>query len=130
LCSSNPLIYIPTIITRKLLTLLSAATQTSKSTSFQGNPSSIQATYLDPQTGRKRANLNIPKRTYGALKGAAVTISNTDRRAAEKISFIAEGLETALSIGEVVKGHHIMATLGKHNIKHLLGHDLGVTRLL
>mmetsp|Transcript_2899 Transcript_2899/g.4434 ORF Transcript_2899/g.4434 Transcript_2899/m.4434 type:complete len:403 (+) Transcript_2899:1136-2344(+) len=96
----------------------------------EGNPSSIQATYLDPQTGRKRANLNIPKRTYGALKGAAVTISNTDRRAAEKISFIAEGLETALSIGEVVKGHHIMATLGKHNIKHLLGHDLGDTVVL
>jgi len=38
---------------------------------------------------------------------------------------VAEGLETGLSIAQVVDAQHIIASLGKHNLKYLNKHNLG-----
>ena len=35
------------------------------------------------------------------------------------MSFIAEGVETGLSVREAIKDAHVIATLGKHNIKNI-----------
>ncbi|GAB5372480.1 hypothetical protein AAMO2058_001669300 [Amorphochlora amoebiformis] len=44
----------------------------------EGNVVGIQATYLNPKTANKFPNLHIPKRTYGPIKGAIVTLTETD----------------------------------------------------
>eukprot|EP00468_Gymnochlora_sp_CCMP2014_P008812 CAMPEP_0167755690 /NCGR_PEP_ID=MMETSP0110_2-20121227/8968_1 /TAXON_ID=629695 /ORGANISM="Gymnochlora sp., Strain CCMP2014" /LENGTH=418 /DNA_ID=CAMNT_0007641713 /DNA_START=314 /DNA_END=1570 /DNA_ORIENTATION=- len=94
----------------------------------EGEVSCIQATYLDPKTASKFPNLEIPKRTYGNLKGSIVTLFDTNRR--DKVTYAAEGVETGLSIAQVVHGQHIVVTLGKHNMKYLHNHNPGDTVVL
>ncbi len=84
-----------------------------------GNVQCVQATYLDPKTSNK-ANLAIQKRTYASPSGALVSLQKNEDviSAKDKISFIAEGTETGLSIKDVIrdiKNSEVAVTLGKSN---------------
>jgi phage/plasmid primase-like uncharacterized protein len=83
---------------------------------INGKDLSAQVTYLDKETANK-LNTDIQKRTLGKITGKAVTLSGSKENQA--ISFIAEGVETGLSIQEAIKGAHVMASLGKHNMKNI-----------
>eukprot|EP00467_Chlorarachnion_reptans_P017505 CAMPEP_0114536682 /NCGR_PEP_ID=MMETSP0109-20121206/29149_1 /TAXON_ID=29199 /ORGANISM="Chlorarachnion reptans, Strain CCCM449" /LENGTH=193 /DNA_ID=CAMNT_0001720469 /DNA_START=163 /DNA_END=741 /DNA_ORIENTATION=+ len=107
----------------------------------EGEVASVQATYLRTDTFNKDPDLSVPKRTYGSLKGSMVTISEPPRPRLDNItmsvrgnytrSYVAEGIETALSIAEVMPSpEHIVATLGKHNIRHLNPDRLAKTVIL
>ncbi|CAL7961583.1 hypothetical protein GAMM_250009 [Gammaproteobacteria bacterium] len=84
-----------------------------------GNIQCVQATYLDPKTTNK-ADLAVKKRTYASPSGALVSLQKhkniTDPK--NKISFIAEGAETGLSIKDAtenIKNSEVVVTLGKSN---------------
>lgn len=109
-----------------------------------GNIQCVQATYLDPKTANK-ADLAVKKRTYASPSGAVVSLQekekqnrlstkniNENNRTNEndknyknnkadqknKISFIAEGVETGLSIKDAtkeIKNGEVVVTLGKSN---------------
>jgi Ti-type conjugative transfer relaxase TraA len=77
-----------------------------------GDITAVQLTFLDPKTANK-ANIPVQKRSYGLLKGSAVTVQ------AGKDSnhlFIAEGIETTLSLKESRLQGTIKASLGLANI--------------
>ena len=81
----------------------------------QGEVTAIQLTFLNPTTATK-ADLSVTKRSFGVLKGSAVTLQEEK---SSNVLFVAEGVETALSLKEAgVKGT-IQATLGLSNIKRL-----------
>ncbi len=93
----------------------------------------VQLTFLDQATANK-ANISVQKRSYGSLKGAAVTIQacphplekgeHGEPVKSPNILFIAEGVETALSLKEAgIKGA-IKASLGLSNIKRLEPEDV------
>jgi phage/plasmid primase-like uncharacterized protein len=85
----------------------------------EAKPTGMQAIYLDEETGDKRKNLPIVKRSFGHIGGSHITISEGKTRESEKISCIAEGVETALSIRDAAPGHHVIATLSKSNFKNV-----------
>jgi len=78
--------------------------------------SNMQVTYLDPATGKKHPGVALAKRTFGSF-------SDTDghhyceisRTLGYEYTFIAEGVETALSVNEAFQEEHVIATLGKNN---------------
>ena len=84
-----------------------------------GNIQCVQATYLDPKTSNK-AYLDVKKRTYASPSGTLVSLQKQENRSdpKNKISFIAEGVETGLSIRDVtrdIKNSEVVVTLGKSN---------------
>ncbi len=87
----------------------------------QGRPTGMQAIYLDEHTGDKRHDLPVGKRSFGHIGGSHITISEGrgGERNTDKISFIAEGVETALSIRDAAPGHQVIATLSKSNFKNV-----------
>ncbi len=87
------------------------------------NVQCVQATYLDPKTANK-ADIAIRKRTYASPSGALVLLQKhkdgIDSK--NKISFIAEGTETGLSIkdaAENIKNSEVTVTLGKSNFNNI-----------
>ena len=54
------------------------------------------------------------KKSLGQISGGTVTINNPSNP--DAVSFVAEGVETALSIKDGFKNDHVVATLGKQNI--------------
>ena len=77
----------------------------------------VECIYLDKDTANK-ANLNVAKRSHGVKKGSAIEIGkNTDK--AHNITYLAEGLVTALSIKEALPYAHVLAVGGKSNIKNI-----------
>jgi ATP-dependent exoDNAse (exonuclease V) alpha subunit len=102
--------------------------------SLTGDVTAVQLTFLDPITANK-AQIPVPKRSFGSLTGSAVTIQACPldpgyaeaRRGepAEKLNlhFIAEGIETALSLKEAGMQGAIKASLGLSNIKNLEPQD-------
>lgn len=87
--------------------------------SQKGNITAAQLTFLDPQTASK-ANIETPKKSYGFLKGSFVTLQEEK---SSNFLFIAEGLETALSLKSAgIKGT-IKASLGLSNIKRLISEN-------
>lgn len=81
----------------------------------EGKVSCVQLISLDEATGKK-ASLETPKRTYGALSGSWVCIQKGE---AHQPVVIAEGVETALSLKEAgVHQGAIYSTLGIHNLNH------------
>lgn len=84
--------------------------------SKDGDITAVQLTFLDPQTGAK-AQLDTPKKSFGVLKGSAVLLQEDK---ASNVVFIAEGVETALSIKEAGVQGTIKASLGLSNIKRLI----------
>lgn len=113
----------------------------------EGNVMSVQATYLDRKTGDK-AKLDVNKRTLGSLKDSrascAISEGTKDNNSlqpehkqnqeasqvSDKITYLAEGVETALSIKDVVKSHDIFAVLGKSNFKNVDVNKLNKTVIL
>ncbi|MBP6951535.1 MAG: AAA family ATPase [Alphaproteobacteria bacterium] len=83
--------------------------------SREGDVTAVQLTFLDPSTANK-ANILVQKRSYGLLKGSAVTIQENK---SSNLLFIAEGVETALSLKEAGLQGYIKASLGIANIKRL-----------
>tara|TARA_R110002050_G_scaffold44475_2_gene105940 strand:- start:1795 stop:6495 length:4701 start_codon:yes stop_codon:yes gene_type:complete len=74
-----------------------------------------QVTYLDPKTGNKATDIKVNKRTFGKISGSFVEIQKSDGSCKDKV-YVAEGVETALSLKEAgIKGH-IVAGLGLHNL--------------
>ena len=74
-----------------------------------------QVTYLDPKTGNKATDIKVNKRTFGNISGSFVEIQKSDGSCKDKV-YVAEGVETALSLKEAgIKGH-IVAGLGLHNL--------------
>ncbi len=83
--------------------------------SSEGQITAVQLTFLDPQTAAK-AMIETPKKSFGILKGSAVILQEGKD---SPVHFIAEGIETALSIKEAGVRETIKASLGLSNIKRL-----------
>lgn len=88
----------------------------------EGTVTGCQVTYLDPKTGAKAQDIKIPKRSYGKISHSFVMIQHGAQHGgqaesqSDHILYIAEGVETALSLKEAgVKGI-IVAGLGLHNL--------------
>ena len=85
-----------------------------------GEVTAVQITCLDPQTAAK-ADLSVTKRSFGILKGSTVTLQEEK---SSNVLFVAEGVETALSLKEAGLKGTIKATLGLSNIKRLTPENL------
>jgi hypothetical protein len=72
-----------------------------------GSLGNFQKIYLDPKTGKK-AEVSVPKRTLGSAPGASVRV-----QAGDGVTFIAEGIETALSIKETGVQGEILSGFGR-----------------
>ncbi|MBP6098365.1 MAG: AAA family ATPase [Candidatus Levybacteria bacterium] len=81
----------------------------------KGELKALQAIYLNDK-GEKHQELETKKRSFGPLTGSFVTIQAGDRNAP---IFVAEGVETALSVKEAGVNGTIVAALGISNIKNL-----------
>jgi hypothetical protein len=84
-----------------------------------GDVTAVQLTFLDPKTANK-ANIPVQKRSYGLLKGSAVTVQTGKD---SKYLFIAEGVETALSLKEAGLKGTIKASLGLANMGRIEPQD-------
>jgi hypothetical protein len=78
-----------------------------------GTVKAIQLVFLDAATGNK-ADVNIKKQSYGMLKGAYVQVQK-----GEGAVFVAEGVETALSVKEAGVRGSIYAALGISNFRNV-----------
>lgn len=78
-----------------------------------GDITAVQLTFLDPKTANK-ADIPVQKRSYGLLKGSAVTVQAG--KDSNHLLFIAEGVETALSLKEAGIEGAIKASLGLANM--------------
>lgn len=89
--------------------------------SQSGELTAVQITFLNPETAVK-ADLPVAKRSFGALKGSAVTLQEDSLNAdkSSNVLFIAEGVETALSLKSAGTQGTIKASLGLSNIKRIL----------
>jgi hypothetical protein len=84
------------------------------STNVEGTPTGMQLTYLDHSTGKK-AEIDVNKRSYGSIKGSSVVIKEGSGR-----TFVAEGIETALSVAVAVpKDSKVLAVLGSSNFANI-----------
>lgn len=82
----------------------------------EGRITAVQLTFLDSHTAFK-ANLDTPRKSFGVLKGLAVTVQEDKD---SNIHFVAEGVETALSLKEAGLRGTIKATLGLSNLRHFV----------
>jgi len=103
------------LLPRELFPCLMVAARSPK-----GEVTAVQITYLDSETASK-AELHVTKRSFGVLKGSFVTLH--EGKASDPI-FVAEGVETALSLKEAGVQGTIIASLGLSNIKRLEPKDL------
>jgi phage/plasmid primase-like uncharacterized protein len=83
--------------------------------SNDGEVTAVQLTFLNSLTANK-ADIPVKKRSYGLLKGSAVTIQEDK---SSNLLAIAEGVETALSLKESGLQGTIKASLGLSNIARL-----------
>ncbi|MCP4923714.1 MAG: hypothetical protein GY915_06770 [bacterium] len=81
----------------------------------KGHITGGQNILLNPETDKK-AEVTVNKKSFGAIKGSFVTLQQDTNKTGR--TFIAEGIETALSIKEVEFEGKIVATLGVHNFKN------------
>ncbi len=85
----------------------------------EGQVTAVQLTFLNPETGQK-ATLDVAKKSFGVIKGSSVTLQKSESGPL----FIAEGVETALSLKSAGINGTIQASLGLSNIKRLEPQDL------
>ena len=83
----------------------------------QGNVTGGQQIILDHMTDRK-AEIDVNKRSFGVIKDSVVTLQEDENNTGR--TFMAEGVETALSIKEAGFEGKIVATLGIYNFKNYL----------
>lgn len=72
----------------------------------------VQVIRLDPKTGDKDKESNVIKQTYGAINGVGIELN---RGTKESVTYLAEGVETGLSIAQVERDAKILAVLSKSN---------------
>jgi len=82
-------------------------------TDKNGQLQAVQAVFLDPTTGNKAA-LDVVKKTYGPIRGAAVEL----QKGKDGIVTLAEGPETALSIAKARVDLTVKASLGISNMQN------------
>ncbi|AIL13634.1 hypothetical protein IM40_09300 (plasmid) [Candidatus Paracaedimonas acanthamoebae] len=82
----------------------------------EGKLTAAQVTCLDPNTANK-ADIDVKKRSLGTIKGTAVEIQAEDGP-----TYIAEGIETALSLKEAGIQGRILVTLGLSNMRNVGSH--------
>jgi hypothetical protein len=80
----------------------------------EGKLTCYQDILLDPATGGKAKDLGQVKKSHGVQKGAAVTLQK-----GEGVTFVAEGLETGLSLKEAGVTGEILVSLGQSNIRNV-----------
>lgn len=83
-----------------------------------GEITAVQITFLNPQTAAK-ADIEVAKRSFGVVKGSAVTLHSRGETKSSNTFFIAEGVETALSLKSAGIQGTIKASLGLSNIKRI-----------
>ncbi|MBA3814522.1 MAG: AAA family ATPase [Alphaproteobacteria bacterium] len=86
----------------------------------EGDVTAVQLTFLSANTAQK-ADIPVNKRSYGTLKGSAVMIQEGK---GSNVLFLAEGVETALSLRSAGVQGTIKASLGLSNIKRLIPESL------
>ena len=85
----------------------------------------VQATYLDPKTAGK-ADLTVNKRTYASPSGALVFLQKQEEVIGkDKTSYVAEGVETGLSIKDATGNGEVVVTLGKSNFAKIEPQSVG-----
>jgi Ti-type conjugative transfer relaxase TraA len=84
-----------------------------------GDLTGSQAIFLDPETGNKVSSdqLEVRKRSYGQIKGSTLTVQTAQSGHAPL--YVAEGLETALSLKEAGIEGNIVCTMGSSNLKNV-----------
>jgi Ti-type conjugative transfer relaxase TraA len=82
-----------------------------------GKLTAIQTIFLDKITAKK-ASLEIAKRSYGKIKGSFVEIQGQKLKEVPNRVYVAEGVETALSLKEAGIKDPIFASLGVSNYKN------------
>ena len=80
-----------------------------------GKVSAVQVTYLN-STSDKARNLSVSKRSIGLVKGSFVELTKNTNAITV---FIAEGIETALSIAQAKSDACIICSLGISNIRNI-----------
>ena len=94
----------------------------------EGKVTGGQQIFLDKNSGTK-ANIAIPKKSFGKIAGSFVNVGEgNNTRTGKKVTIIAEGLETALSVKQGLSEHsdyitirqniRILCSLGVSNIKN------------
>lgn len=94
----------------------------------EGNVTGGQQIFLDKNSGTK-ANIAIPKKSFGKIAGSFVDVGEGNNTGTDKkVTIIAEGLETALSVKQGLSEHsdyiairqniRILCSLGVSNIKN------------
>ncbi|MBA3814264.1 MAG: AAA family ATPase [Alphaproteobacteria bacterium] len=86
----------------------------------EGEIRAVQLTFLSANTAHK-ADIPVAKRSFGVLKGSTVTIQEDK---GSTILFVAEGIETALSLRSAGVQGTIKASLGISNIKRIVPESL------
>jgi conjugative relaxase-like TrwC/TraI family protein len=84
----------------------------------KGELTGVESIYLERGTGKKMSQLKIGKRSYGTKKGSAVLISKGSGKSSN-VTFLAEGVVTALSVKEAFKDVHILAAGGNENFANI-----------
>jgi len=80
----------------------------------------FQVTYLDPSTNNKHPDVAISKQTFGSFTDRfGYHYCEISENVCEKVTFLAEGVETALSVHQVFQDNHVIATLGKMNFARI-----------
>ncbi len=78
----------------------------------------VQAIFLDAETARK-ADVPIKKQTWGRSSLGSVTLGQSIPPGATQKTYLAEGVETALSVYSALNGADVHITLGKSNFKNI-----------
>jgi conjugative relaxase-like TrwC/TraI family protein len=82
----------------------------------KGSARATQIVYLDKATSNKNKGLTVNKRSGGLLAGSFVELTNNKTA---NIIFIAEGLETALSVAQSQKEARVLCSLGISNMANI-----------
>jgi hypothetical protein len=81
----------------------------------KGELNHVQVVRLN-NDGSKNNNVKITKQTYGQMQGFAVDLNtNADK----SVTYLAEGVETGLSILNTHRNAHVLAVLGKSNFVNM-----------
>jgi conjugative transfer relaxase protein TraI len=77
----------------------------------------VQVIRLDPKTGNKDPQTKLQKQTYGSIRGHGIELNHQADQ--QGVTYLAEGVETGLSILESNKKAQVLAVLGKSNFANI-----------
>jgi len=87
----------------------------------ESDEENIQVTYLNPRTKNKHKDVVVAKQTFGSFASPDgyhfCEIYENDIE--QGVTFVCEGVETALSVHQAFPEDHLIATLGKYNFGKL-----------